>query len=110
MLYPYLMAAFGVNTVSVISGLAACWLTALLLAGSGIRRPMGPALLASQMLWFDVAAGRTTFALGVAFARCLGAADLRATGAARLGVRGLATMASPVADCSCPWCAQASLP
>ncbi|WP_455569043.1 hypothetical protein [Streptomyces griseoruber] len=64
---PYLMALFGVRTVSVASGLAATWLTASLLERAGVRRALGPALLGALMLWCDVAAGRTTFALGIAF-------------------------------------------
>ncbi|MET9827827.1 hypothetical protein ABZ078_00610 [Streptomyces sp. NPDC006385] len=97
-LSPYVMAAFGVNAVSVVSGLAASWLTALLLVRSGVRRPMGPALLASVMLWFDVAAGRTTFALGVALGL---AACVLLTGGRRVVLAAVcaasATLASPVA-------------
>ncbi|NED01256.1 hypothetical protein G3I55_06255, partial [Streptomyces sp. SID6648] len=65
---PYLMAALGVRTVTVVSGLAASWLAAVLMVRGGVRRPVWPALLASLALWCDVASGRTTFALGVAFA------------------------------------------
>ncbi|MEU9349157.1 hypothetical protein AB0D74_48970 [Streptomyces sp. NPDC048278] len=65
-LSPYLMAGLGVRVVSVVSGLAATWLTAVLLLRCGARRPLGAALVAALMLWCDVAAGRTTFALGVA--------------------------------------------
>ncbi len=71
---PYLMAALGVRTVTVVSGVAATWLAAVLLTRvEGLRRPLGPALLASFALWCNVASGRTTFALGVAFglAACL---------------------------------------
>ncbi|MET9971408.1 hypothetical protein ABZZ80_37275 [Streptomyces sp. NPDC006356] len=97
-LSPYLMGGFGVRTVSVVAGLAASWLTALLLVRSGLRRPLVPALLAAVMLWFDVAAGRTTFALGLALGL---AACLLLTGARRVllasGYAALATMASPVA-------------
>ncbi len=97
-LSPYLMAAFGANTVSVVSGLVASWLAALLLVRSGMRRPLGPALLASLMLWFNVAAGRTTFALGVAPGL---AACVLLTGGRRVVLASvcsaLATIASPVA-------------
>jgi hypothetical protein len=65
---PYLMGFLGVRTVAVVSGLAAGWLVAVLFVRSGIRRPLAPALLAAFGLWVDVAAGRVTFALGVAFA------------------------------------------
>jgi hypothetical protein len=97
-LSPYLMGAFGVRTVTVVSGLAATWLTAALVVRTGIRRPLGPALLAALMLWCNVQAGRSTFALGVAFAL---AACLILTGTRRVGLlaayAALATLASPVA-------------
>lgn len=96
---PYLMAAVGVRAVTVVSGLAATWLTAVLLTRvEGLRRPLGPALLASFALWCNVASGRTTFALGVAFGL---AACLLLTGERRIvlaaAYAALATMASPVA-------------
>jgi len=98
---PYVMAALGVRTVTVASGVAASWLAALLVVRSGVRRPLPLALLASLTLWCNVASGRTTFALGVAF----GLAAALYTGAAGRGGRpvlagayaALATMASPVA-------------
>ncbi|MEU9166648.1 hypothetical protein AB0D34_02345 [Streptomyces sp. NPDC048420] len=95
---PYLMGFFGVRTVAVVSGLAAGWLASVLLLRCGVRRPLAPALLAAFGLWTDVAAGRTTFALGVALG--LGACVLlvgerRAVLAA--GYALLATAASPVA-------------
>nr|WP_316959537.1 hypothetical protein [Streptomyces sp. TRM68367] len=97
-LSPYVMAAFGVRAVSVGSGLAATWLTALLLVRAGVRRPLGPALLAALTLWCDVAAGRTTFALGVALGL---AACLHVTGERRPGLAAayaaLAPLASPLA-------------
>ncbi|MFG2373148.1 hypothetical protein ACGFY9_16915 [Streptomyces sp. NPDC048504] len=97
-LSPYLMAAFGVRTVTVVSGLTATWLTAALMVRAGIRRPLGPALLAALMLWCNVHAGRSTFALGVAFAL---AACLFLTGPRRPALvaayTALATLASPVA-------------
>ncbi|MFF5256762.1 hypothetical protein ACFY4K_32605 [Streptomyces leeuwenhoekii] len=98
LLSPYLMAALGVRTVTVVSGLAASWLAAALIARTGVRRPLGPALLASLALWCNVVSGRTTFALGVAFGL---AACLLLTRERRLVLAAcyaaLATMASPVA-------------
>ncbi|MFF5482867.1 hypothetical protein ACFY5C_36940 [Streptomyces sp. NPDC012935] len=96
---PYLMAALGVRTVTVVSGLAATWLAAVLITrAKGIPRPLGPALLAAFALWCNVASGRTTFALGVAFGL---AACLLLTREKRLvlaaAYAALATMASPVA-------------
>ncbi|WP_435847776.1 hypothetical protein [Streptomyces fumanus] len=98
LLSPYLMAAVGVRAVTVLSGLAASWLAAVLLTRAGIRRPLGPALLASLALWCNVASGRSTFALGVAFglAACLPLTrDRRPALAAAYAA--LATTASPVA-------------
>nr|WP_246113422.1 hypothetical protein [Streptomyces montanus] len=95
---PYLMAAFGVRTVTVVAGLLAGWLAAVLIVRTGIRRPLGPALLASLALWCNVASGRSTFALGVAFglAACvLLTRERRVPPAAAYAA--LATMASPVA-------------
>lgn len=96
---PYLMAALGVRTVTVVSGLVATWLAAVLITrAKGIPRPLGPALLAAFALWCNVASGRTTFALGVAFGL---AACLLLTSEKRLvlaaAYAALATMASPVA-------------
>ncbi|MFF6977210.1 hypothetical protein ACFZAV_05545 [Streptomyces sp. NPDC008343] len=96
---PYLMATLGVRTVTVVSGLAATWLAAVLITrAKGIPRPLGPALLAAFALWCNVASGRTTFALGVAFGL---AACLLLTREKRLvlaaAYAALATMASPVA-------------
>ncbi|MEV0171196.1 hypothetical protein AB0I00_08720 [Streptomyces sp. NPDC050803] len=95
---PYLMAALGVRTVTVISGLAASWLAAVLITRSGVRRPLGPALLASLALWCNVASGRTTFALGVALglAACLLLTRERRIALA-VAYAALAAMASPVA-------------
>ncbi|WP_435209631.1 hypothetical protein [Streptomyces sp. bgisy034] len=95
---PYLMAALGVRALTVVSGIAATWLAAVLMERAGLRRPLGPALLASFALWCNVASGRTTFALGVAFglAACLMLTrDRRIVLAAAYAA--LATMASPVA-------------
>lgn len=95
---PYLMGFFGVRTIAVASGLAAGWLASVLLVRSGIRRPLPPALLAAFGLWADVAAGRTTFALGVAFglAACVLLVGERRVALAT-GYALLATAASPVA-------------
>ncbi|MFD4570538.1 hypothetical protein ACFWOX_40110 [Streptomyces sp. NPDC058467] len=95
---PYLMAALGVRTVTVLSGLTATWLAAVLIERTGIRRPVGPALLAALALWCNVASGRTTFALGVAFglAACVPLARERRVLLA-VAYATLATMASPVA-------------
>ncbi|WP_405657084.1 hypothetical protein [Streptomyces sp. RK9] len=95
---PYLMAAIGVKTVTVLSGVAGAWLVAVLIERAGVRRPLWPAVLASLAVWCNVASGRTTFALGLAFG--LGAV-LALLCAKRLTVAvvcaALATMASPVA-------------
>lgn len=96
---PQLMAVLGVRTVSVVSGLASSWLAGALFVRTGVRRPLWPALLAALALWCDVVSGRTTFALGTAFAL---AACLVLTGGARRLFAGavlaaLATAASPVA-------------
>lgn len=96
---PYLMAALGVRTVTVVSGVAATWLAAVLISRiEEVRRPLGPALLAAFALWCNVASGRTTFALGVAFGL---AACLVLTRERRILIAAayaaLATMASPVA-------------
>ncbi|MEU6355278.1 hypothetical protein ABZ896_39220 [Streptomyces sp. NPDC047072] len=97
-LSPYLMGMFGVRTVGLAAGLASGWLVAVLIERSGVRRPLPPALLAAFGLWVDVAAGRVTFALGVAFAL---AGCVLLTGRRRAvlaaGYAMLATMASPVA-------------
>ncbi|ATL27420.1 DUF2029 domain-containing protein [Streptomyces formicae] len=95
---PYLMALVGVKTVTVLSGIAGAWLAAALVQRSGIRRPLGPAVLASLGVWCNVASGRTTFALGLAFGlgACLVLARERRVAVAVLCAT-LATMASPVA-------------
>ncbi|WP_149549834.1 hypothetical protein [Streptomyces marokkonensis] len=95
---PYLMAALGVRGLTVVSGVAATWIAAVLVQRAERRRPLAPALLAALALWCNVASGRTTFALGVAFglAACLFLGREK-----RLVIAGayaaLATMASPVA-------------
>ncbi|MEU1076964.1 MULTISPECIES: hypothetical protein [unclassified Streptomyces] len=115
LLTPWLMAAFGVRTVSVAAGLCGTWLMALLFVrAEGARggRGVWPAVLAAAALWCNVVSGRTTFATGVVFALagCVLVQGLTrgAVGPAgerrsrrRLVLAGvssaLATMASPVA-------------
>lgn len=120
LLTPWLMAAFGVRTVSVVAGVASTWLMALLfvraegarggrLGGDGPWRGVWPALLAAAALWCNVVSGRTTFAVGVAFglaacllvqrtASALGSVHRSRARAVLAGVStALATMASPVA-------------
>jgi hypothetical protein len=95
---PYLMAELGVRPVTVASGVAAAWLGSLLVARTGISRPLGPAVLLSLALWCNVASGRTTFALGVAFGLGACVALRGRYGPVVAAVCGtLATMASPVA-------------
>ncbi|MGW5732305.1 MULTISPECIES: hypothetical protein [Streptomyces] len=95
---PYLMAAVGVKTVTVVSGVAGAWLVAALVERTGLRRPLWPAVLASLAVWCNVASGRTTFALGIAFgfAACLMLVRERRVRAA-VAFAALATMSSPVA-------------
>ncbi|MEV0256598.1 hypothetical protein AB0H82_20360 [Streptomyces sp. NPDC050732] len=95
---PYLMAALGVKTVTAVSGIAGAWLVAVLIERTGISRPLWPAVLASLAVWCNVASGRTTFALGLAFglAACLALVGRRRTVAA-VACAALATMGSPVA-------------
>ncbi|MEU6989249.1 hypothetical protein ABZ953_01110 [Streptomyces sp. NPDC046465] len=95
---PYLMAALGVRTVTVLSGVAGAWLVAALIERTGIRRPLWPAVLASLAIWCNVASGRTTFALGLAFglAACLALVGKRRVIVAVV-CAALATMGSPVA-------------
>ncbi|CAL9563784.1 hypothetical protein SUDANB132_04690 [Streptomyces sp. enrichment culture] len=98
LLSPYLMAVLGVRGLTVASGVAATWIAAVLVRRVRPRRPLAPALLAALALWCNVASGRTTFALGVAFGL---AACLFLGREERLLIAGgyaaLATMASPVA-------------
>ncbi|MFI1098833.1 hypothetical protein [Streptomyces melanogenes] len=124
LLTPWLMAAFGVRTVSVAAGVASTWLMALLFVraegarGDGPWRGVWPALLAAAALWCNVVSGRTTFAVGIVFALvACGVVQGRAGSAttpdesvalgsvrrSRIGLvlpsvsSALATMASPVA-------------
>ncbi|MEV6792561.1 hypothetical protein AB0M87_11275 [Streptomyces sp. NPDC051320] len=96
---PQLMALFGVRTVGVLAGLASSWLVGVLMVRAGVRRPLWPALFAALALWCDVVSGRTTFALGTAFA--LASCLVLAGGARKLVaaavLAALATLASPVA-------------
>ncbi|MEW2397414.1 hypothetical protein [Streptomyces sp. NPDC046862] len=95
---PYAMAAFGVRTVSVVSGLTASWAAAALVVRTGVRGAVAPALLVSFTLWCNVASGRTTFALGVAFGlvACVLLTGQRWAAPASVCAV-LATLASPVA-------------
>lgn len=99
LLSPYLMAWLGVRTVTVAAGIAGSWYAAALCVRAGVRRPLGPALLASLALWCDAASGRTTFALGAAFglAACLAAAGPVRRTPSVAALSALATAASPVA-------------
>nr|WP_237499889.1 hypothetical protein [Streptomyces sp. SID8379] len=95
---PYLMAGIGVRPVTVVSGLVAAWLGAVLVVRTGIARPLAPAVLLSLALWCNVASGRTTFALGVALGlgTCV-ALTGRPRYTAAVLCSALATTASPVA-------------
>jgi hypothetical protein len=66
-LSPPLMAMLGVRTASVLAGVAATWLLGSLLERTVTRAPLWPALLGALGLWANVASGRTTFAIGLAF-------------------------------------------
>ncbi|MEV0218245.1 hypothetical protein [Streptomyces sp. NPDC050704] len=107
-LSPPLMAELGVRTVSVLAGVTGTWLLAVLLERTLPRVSLWPALLGALGLWANVASGRTTFALGVAFGLAgllvLSGRPVRTVGPVRLfagalGALGalLATLASPVA-------------
>lgn len=102
---PMLMSLIGVRALTVISGLAATWATAHLLTRTSMKRPLWPAVLAGLTLWCNVASGRTTFALGVAFGiaacACFVGPRREAGGGRRLALAAvcslLTTLASPVA-------------
>ncbi|WP_432054454.1 hypothetical protein [Streptomyces sp. bgisy022] len=98
LLSPYLMAALGVRTVTVAAGVAGSWLAAVLVVRAGLAKPLLPALLASLALWCNVASGRTTFALGTAFALAAWVVLSHGGRPVLAGAHAaLATMASPVA-------------
>lgn len=67
-LSPYLMAAFGVVPVTLLSGLSASWLAGEVATRTGVRRPVWIALAVTFSLWCQVVSGRSTFMLGTAFA------------------------------------------
>lgn len=95
-LAPPLMGLVGVRAVSVGAGLLGSWALARLCVRGGARWPLAPAVLGSLALWCNVASGRTTFALGVAFGLvALLYVRSRPALAAVCGV--LTTAASPVA-------------
>ncbi|MFJ3710850.1 MULTISPECIES: hypothetical protein [unclassified Streptomyces] len=95
LLTPYLMAWFGTRTVSVLAGLGGTWVLSCLVARTGVRWSLAPAVLGALALWCNVASGRTTFAVGVAVGLL---AVLWLERPVRAPVcAALATMASPVA-------------
>ncbi|MFG2874657.1 hypothetical protein ACGFYU_06545 [Streptomyces sp. NPDC048337] len=96
---PHLMAVFGVVPVTAASGLASTWLMGLLWERSRVPHPRWPALLAALMLWCQVASGRSTFMLGVAFglAAVLAFTSGRRRTALTAACGVLTAMASPVA-------------
>jgi hypothetical protein len=103
LLAPYIMAGAGVRTVGVLSVAVSAALLARILMRAGVRWPLVAALWGAFALWCDVAAGRITFALGLAF----GLAALLVAGAERMpswrritvatGLSLLAVLASPLA-------------
>lgn len=99
-LAPPLIGLFGVRTVSVAAGLGGSWALGVLCARStvpgGVRWSLAPAVLGSFGLWCNVASGRTTFALGVAFGLVALVCVRRRSGLAE-GFAVVATAASPVA-------------
>ncbi|WP_033818228.1 hypothetical protein [Kitasatospora sp. MBT63] len=64
---PYLMGWLGVRTTGVLAGTVSAALAAGLLVRAPLRRPMAPALWTAVALWANIASGRVTFAVGVAF-------------------------------------------
>ncbi|MFQ6146377.1 hypothetical protein ACLMNJ_25450 [Streptomyces seoulensis] len=99
LLAPQLMAIGGVRGVSVVAGVGSAWAVAEVFVRCGVRRPLPPALLAVLALWCDVASGRSTFAVGVAFGlvACLALAGTGRRLVVAGGFAALATLASPVA-------------
>jgi hypothetical protein len=65
---PYLMAWIGVRTTAVIAATASAALGAILVARSGIPRPLLPSLWLAAALWCNIACGRITYMLGIAAA------------------------------------------
>jgi hypothetical protein len=103
LLAPYLMAGVGVRSIGVLSVVASAALLAGILMRAGVRWPLVTALWGAFALWCDVAAGRITFAIGLAFglAALLVAGAERAPSrrriAAAAGLSLLAVLASPLA-------------
>ncbi|MFC8447533.1 MFS transporter [Kitasatospora sp. NPDC057223] len=64
---PYLMGWLGVRTAGVLAGTLSAALAARLLLRPQVARPILPALWTAVALWCNVASGRVTFAIGVAF-------------------------------------------
>ncbi|MCC9305544.1 MFS transporter [Kitasatospora sp. RB6PN24] len=98
---PYLMSFLGVRTTGALAGVASAALGALLLSRSGVSRPMWPALFTAFVLWCDVASGRVTFALGLAFGLAAAVVAFtcggpRLRGALLFVLAALGTMGSPV--------------
>ncbi len=98
---PYLMAALGVRTVAMLSGLASTWMAVALIMRTGIRRPLWPSIIVGFSLWCQVVCGRATFMLGVAFGVAAVYAISGKVGrgriAATVALAALAAMGSPVA-------------
>jgi hypothetical protein len=98
---PYLMAAIGVVAATMLSGVAATLLGAELVARTGVRKPVWPALAVGFSLWCQVISGRSTFVLGTAFAMAAVLAVVSGRSVRHLGIAALcatlATTGSPVA-------------
>ncbi|MEU6230126.1 hypothetical protein [Streptomyces sp. NPDC047042] len=98
---PYLMAAIGVVATTMLSGVAATVLGAELVARTGVRKPLWPAMAVGFSLWCQVISGRSTFVLGTAFGMAAVLSVVSGRGARHLGVAALfatlATTGSPVA-------------
>ena len=98
---PYLMAAIGVVAATMLSGVAATVLGAELVARTGVRKPVWPALAVGFSLWCQVISGRSTFVLGTAFAMAAVLAVVSGRSVRHLGIAALcatlATTGSPVA-------------
>jgi len=98
---PYLMAAIGVVATTMLSGVTATVLGAELVARTGVRKPLWPAMAVGFSLWCQVISGRSTFVLGTAFAMAAVLAVVSGRSARHLGAAAvcatLATTGSPVA-------------